>query len=410
MNICYVSKYANILKYGSNTRQFYFSKEFASLGHDVTLVMSNSNHLFAATMPAFESPYKIEIVDNVKVVIINLPKYNKATSVKRFWTWVLFEWKIIKYSKEFSNRKYDIVIGSSLSLLSVISGIVLKKKYNSKFVFEVRDIWPLTLMGLKKLSRFNPIVLFLQFIEAFGYKNADAIVGTMPGIEEHVNQTIKNPPPCYCVPQGVDLTFYENQQELVSEDYINKHIPKNKFLVIYAGTLGVSYALDKVLMSAKQLINIDRSIHFLFIGDGIVKKDLLELKTKYNLENVSFLPRVKKTEVLDLLSRASVLLHSFKMEEVFRFGISPNKLIDYMYSERPIILMYSGSKSMISDANCGTVIPSEDSDKLVDTIMTYSRMPIEKLDELGSNGKDYLTKHLPYPILARKYIEIFKNL
>ncbi len=407
MKIAYISKYANILKYGEDTRQFYFCKQFAKKGHNVTLIMSNSSHL-SPELPHFTGDFKVEYVDGVKVVIINLPQYKKATSIKRFLTWLLFEWRIIMSSKEIFDEKQDVVIASSLSIMSIISGYFLKVKQKSKLIFEVRDIWPLTLVCLKKMSHYNPVILFLGLVEKFAYCKSDVVVGTMPGLSEHIKNRVKKNVNTVYIPQGVDLEFYTAKQEQLEDGFVDKYFKKDKFTVTYAGTLGVSYALDKVVLAAKILqekgIN---DVQILLLGSGLVKEEIEEMIEKYKLDNVILVPRIPKTKVFDFLSKSSILLHSFKMEEVFNYGISPNKFIDYMYSARPIVVMFSGMPSIINQADCGEFIPSENSEILAETILKYKNKSKSELDEIGMRGKNYLLNNLTYEHLADKYEQSF---
>ena len=186
-NIWYISKYANCLKYGANSRQFSFSKEFVKKGNCSSLIIGNSSHLFPS-LPKFSGDFFIEKIDGVDIVWINLPNYSKATSIKRFWTWVLFEYKIIKNHKKFPNFKPDTVISSSLSILSIISGLFFKKKFKSKFIFEVRDIWPQSFVDLRASSKKGLIYYILRVIEKIGYKYSNEIVGTMPGLYLNVKK------------------------------------------------------------------------------------------------------------------------------------------------------------------------------------------------------------------------------
>ncbi len=404
MNVWYISKYASTLKYGANSRQFSFCKSFKQKGINPTLIIGNSSHL-NDKLPRFEGEFFHEIENGVNIIWINLPKYKNATSVKRFWTWVLFEYKIIRIHKKFSDKKPDVVIASSLSLLSIISALFIKNKYAAKFVLEVRDIWPQTLKDLMGISVYNPIYILLRQIEKRGYKCADNIVGTMPGLHKHVTKTV-NADKVVNIPQGVDLEFYSDNQEELDIEFINKYFPKDKFIITYAGTLGISYALDKVVEAAIKLEKINPDIHFLLLGDGIEKEKLL-LKAE-GLSNITFVPRINKSKVLSFLSKSDILLHSFQMKKVFEYGISPNKFIDYMYSARPIIVMFSGYPSLINDAKCGEFIPSEDVEALINTIEKYYNLSKEELNLIGNNGKEYLINNLTFDKLSDKYIKLFK--
>ena len=405
-NIWYISKYANCLKYGANSRQFSFSKEFVKKGNCVSLIIGNSSHLFPI-LPKFSGDFFLEKIDDVDIVWINLPKYSKATSIKRFWTWVLFEYKIIKNHKKFPNFKPDTVIASSLSILSIFSGLFLKKTCKCKFILEVRDIWPQSFVDLRASSKKGLIYYILRLIEKIGYKYSDEIVGTMPGLYLHVKESGFNPNKVTCVPQGFDEDFYSKNQEVINEDYISKYLPKNKFTITYAGTLGVSYALNKVVEAATILEKVEPSIHFVFLGDGI-EENKLKQQAK-GLSNVTFAPRVRKEQVLSFLSKSSLLLHSFQTKKVFEYGISPNKFIDYMYSGRPSIVMFSGYKSLINDAGCGEFVEAENTKALSDKIIEYSKKNKKELIIIGENGKRYLEQNLTYDILAKKYLNIILN-
>lgn len=402
-NIWYISKYANCLKYGANSRQFSFSKEFVKKGNCSSLIIGNSSHLFPS-LPKFSGDFFIEKIDGVDIVWINLPNYSKATSIKRFWTWVLFEYKIIKNHKKFPNFKPDTVISSSLSILSIISGLFLKKKFKSKFIFEVRDIWPQSFVDLRASSKKGLIYYILRVIEKIGYKYSNEIVGTMPGLYLHVKESGFNPNKVTCIPQGFDEDFYSKNQEVINDDYISKYLPKNKFTITYAGTLGVSYALNKVIEAAAILENIEPSIHFVFLGDGIEENNL-KMQAK-GLSNVTFAPRIRKEQVLSFLSKSSLLLHSFQMKKVFKYGISPNKFIDYMHSAKPIIVSYSGYKSLINEAGCGEFVEPENIEALSNKIIEYSRMSKKELNLIGRKGKRYLEENLTYEVLAKKYLNI----
>ena len=406
-NIWYISKYANIQPYGADTRQASFCKEFAKQ-HNTRLITSNSSHLYSS-LPDIDGRYKDVDYENVEVTWVNTIKYSKATSVKRILSWIWFEVFVILMAFRKRYEKPDVVIASSLSLFSVLSGAFYKKFYKAKFIFEVRDIWPQTLIDLKGISPKHPIVWLLRKFERLGYKYADKIVGTMPNLAEHVEKELQLGHKVEFIPQGVNLSFYEDSQQSVEQDYIDQYIPKDKFIVTYAGTLGVAYALDKVIEAAKMLQQQgDTRVHFVFLGNGIEKQKLQSLSEQ--LTNVTFAPRVKKEQVLSVLKLSDVLLHSFKMEPVFEYGISPNKFVDYMYAKKPIVCMFSGFPSMLNEANCGEFIPSEDSSALRDTLLRYASLSQQERDEMGENGYQFLVEQRNFEVLSDKYLSmIFDN-
>jgi hypothetical protein len=253
--VWYISKYANISAYGADTRQANFCKEFAKAGHKVRLITSNSSHLYS-NLPEFKSSYKDIENDGYKVTWVNTLKYSKATSLKRIISWLWFEFFVLMMAFHKQYKKPDVVIASSLSILSVLSGCFYKRFYKAKFIFEVRDIWPQTLIDLKGFSHKHPLIWLLSKVERLGYKYSDSIVGTMPGLKDHVENEVGLGSKVISIPQGINLDFYKENQKELSLDFIETYIPKNKFIVTYTGTIGDANALNYIVSAAKVLQSV----------------------------------------------------------------------------------------------------------------------------------------------------------
>lgn len=405
-NVWYISKYANINAYGADTRQASFCNEFAKGGYKVRLISSNSSHLYSS-LPEFESRYKDIENDGYTVTWVNTLKYTKATSIKRIISWLWFEFFVLMMAFRKEYEKPDVVIASSLSILSVLSGCFYKCFYKAQFIFEVRDIWPQTLIDLKGFTHNHPLIWFLSKVEKLGYKYSDSIVGTMPGLKEHVENEVGLGSKVVSIPQGVNLDFYtENQQEL-SSDFIENYIPKNKFIVTYTGTMGDANALEYIVSAAKvlqseQVVNV----HFLLVGDGYLKEQLIEQGRDIN--NITFAPAIKKEQVQHVLRLSNILVASVRNEKIYRYGISLNKFIDYMYAKKPVICMFSGYPSMINEANSGEFTPAEDVQSFVDAIKKHQKMSVAELNELGENGYRFLIEQRVFSTLGNKFMELFK--
>ena len=167
----------------------------------------------------------------------------------------------------------DVVIASSLSILSVLSGCFYKRFYKTKFIFEVRDIWPQTLIDFKGFSHRHPLILFLSKIEKLGYRYSDSIVGTMPNLTEHVEKEVGLGAKVFSIPHGVNLDFYQNSQRDLPVDFADCYIPPDKFIVTYAGTIGDANALEYIVDAAKKLaLDKGSDVHFCWWAMAILKK------------------------------------------------------------------------------------------------------------------------------------------
>lgn len=405
MNIWYISKYATPIKYFFGTRHFYLAEEWVKKGHKVSIITSNSSHL-AKGLPSFTGLRYIEEINGVQTVWLNTIKSKKASSLLRMLSWLHFDLLLMVLLRTKRLPRPDSIIVSSLALTTIIPGWLLAKRYKAKLIFEVRDIWPLSIIVLGGYSKKNPLIRMLAFIERFGYKNADLIVGTMPNLAAHVNAILSKEVNCVCIPQGVSKDFYEKDQELISDAYKSQWIPHDKFIVCYAGTLNPNNPIDK-LISCAELLQLNNYIHFIIIGEGNQKERLMNLAK--GLPNVSFPPPVKRKEVNSVLRHVHLCYDSFE-SELAVYGLSRNKWIDYMFAAKPVICSFDGFQSMLNEAKCGTFVPYNDIKALADTVRQYAQMPTAELKAIGERGKSYLLANRTFDKLADNYLGLLKGI
>ena len=298
-----------------------------------------------------------------------------------------------------------------MSLLTFLSGCILKRYYKCKLICEVRDIWPLTLIVLQNWNRNNLFISLLGSIERLGYKNADKIIGTMPNLIEHVVSI--NPDyasKVVYIPTGYDPDFYsEPNDDIINIDKIFAKIPSDNFIIGYAGTIGKANCIDQIIEAAFHLKM--KPISFLILGNGVLRKDVEVQVNNLGLKNVFFINPVPKKVVFRILSRCHVLLNPWKGgKRIYKFGVSPNKWIDYMYSARPIIVSLDGFRNIINEARCGVFIKADDVNELTKTIEEFHSMDRNILDQMGMAGKTYLINNLSYDVLTQKYLRIIDEI
>jgi glycosyltransferase involved in cell wall biosynthesis len=328
-------------------------------------------------------------------------KYQVAKSMRRILSWLDFEWRLLRLPKEKLPRP-DVVVVSSLSLLTILNGFLLRRRYKCRLILEIRDIWPLTITEEGGFSRRNPLVLGLGLIEKLGYRYADAMVGTMPNLGEHVAQVLGRPRPTHCIPMGVDEVSLAAGEPLLP-DYEARYMPKGKFVVAHAGTIGITNALDTFLDCAEAMKE-DSRIHFLVVGEGDLRA---HYQAKYaQLTNLTFAPRVPKQMVQSVLAKCDLLYFSVHVSTVWKFGQSLNKVIDYMLAGKPVVASYTGYPSMVNEAQCGTYVPAGDVEALQREVQRYADMaPVERAG-IGARGREWILAHRRYETLAREYLAI----
>jgi glycosyltransferase involved in cell wall biosynthesis len=383
-------------------RGFSILREMARRGHDCTIITARHDWSLngRSSLPVRE----VKMVDGVRVVTLCVLSYQRAKSLRRILGWLQFEARVLTMRISDLPRP-DVIISSSLSLLSVISGLVFKRRFGSQLVFEVRDIWPLILTENGGFIKQNPFVRALGLIEWLGYKYADWIVATMPNLGDHVQKVLGYRRDVACIPMGLP-------EEMVSDGvaefppHLETVFPMAEFVLTHAGSVGIDNALD-TLLNAARLLKDDKRIAFFVIGKG----DLVErYKSECaDLPQVVFADPVANKYVQPILQRSSALYFAAHPTVVLRYGQSLNKLIDYMYSGRPVIGSYSGFPSMIDEADCGEFVPAGDSQALVDALQHWAQRPKRELEAMGARGRQWVLNNRTYDRLADEYIKLISG-
>lgn len=398
--IWYISKYvAPPVGKAAGARAYMILREFGHRGEKVVLITSDSNQL--SPVPKLDSRSLLQQVDGMQVLWLRTFKYSVAKSWRRIWSWVDFEYQLLRAPLSELPRP-DVIVVSSLSLLTVLSGVLLRKRFEARLVFEVRDIWPLTLVEEGGFGRKNPFVLLLGMIERYGYRIADAVVGTMPNLGEHVRKVLGRPRNVHCIPMGLDEDAYSRPEPL-PERYAELYFPSGKFIVAHVGTIGITNALDAFVKCARMMKD-DASIHFVMVGDGDLRERYM--RQCADLPNIGFAPKVGKDAVQSVLALCDLVYFSTFDSEVWRYGQSLNKVIDYMYSGTPVVASYSGYPSMINEAGCGSFVPAGDVQALRDEIRRYADMDSDALKNMGARGREWLLQHRTFDRLASDYANI----
>lgn len=398
--VWYISKYfAPKTSTAPGGRGWFLMKGLVDLGYEVIVITSDSNSLIEpVNLP---SNVCEETVSDVRIIWLNTLKYNIAKSPKRILSWFHFEWNLFFLNKR-KLPKPDSIVVSSLSLLTVLNGLYLKYRYNCRLVFEVRDIWPLTITEEGGFSRFNPFVIFLSLIEKFGYKYSDAIIGTMPNLAAHVKKVSSAKTPVYCVPMGVSKAHLE-QSEAISSDYISMYLSSSKMKVVHAGTVGITNALEVFFKCAESLVS-NNDIEFILVGDGPLKNDYI---VRYgHLPNLIFAPKVSKNQVQSLLNYCDVVYFSVFPSEVWEYGQSLNKVVDYLLSGKVVVASYYGFPSMINEACCGYYVPAGDVQALNLKLVELSLLSKAERDEIGLRGKRWILNNRSYERLSTEFANI----
>ena len=401
-----ISKYGATPEQNGPQRQFSLSNNFSNQNLDTTLIISRSNG--CNLNPSFKHYYKIVKYENLKVVTLNGPLIGLGFSLSRILSWIIFEINLLRYSFSIQRNQHPhIIIVSSLSFFTILSGVILKKRFNCKLLIEIRDIWPLTLIHIGKFNEKSLIIKILAKIEKIGYNNADGIIGTMPRLDLHINKIVKRPYNYISIPMGFSKAQYSSAIGDGNKIIDRIQLPKEKFVIAYAGTIGQANLVNEIV-SVATLLTEYTDIFFAIFGDGLLREQLEN--DSIHLRNIKFFGQISKYEIIPLLRNCNLLLSPINKSPVYDYGVSFNKWIDYMLSSRPILASYSGYQSIINEAGCGFFIDANNPELMAQKILEIIRMDTDILDRMGENGYNYVIKNHNYEKLSKDYIEFMKNI
>jgi glycosyltransferase involved in cell wall biosynthesis len=182
------------------------------------------------------------------------------------------------------------------------------------------------------------------------------------------------------------------------------------FKIIYTGALSSYYAMEYLLFAAEKLKNSHPDIKIIIVGDGENKLDLEKIKEEKKLTNVTFLGHLPKKNMLSVIRQADLAYLGLRYTKANQFGISTNKLFEYMYAKKIVLASYSTDYDLIKEAHFGYTVSPECSEAIYDAIVKVYNLKSMERKELGENGYKYLLKHHTFEKIAADYIKFFKNI
>jgi len=400
MNIWILNHYAITPDLPGGTRHFDFGRELVKRGYRVTIFSSSFHHsLHKETKDYKKDSFIIEDYEGVKFVWVKTFPYF-VNNWRRVVNMLSYSIRVYRIGKTIDVGKPDIIIGSSVHLFSVYIAYLLAKRFKTPFIMEVRDLWPQTLIDMG-VPKWNPFVIILSILERFLYKKANKIITLPPRANEYIERFNIPKNRIVWISNGVDLTRFNVSSEELIEDKGN-----NKFVVGYVGSIGLANNIDVAVRAAEILFHNYPEIKFVFIGDGPEKSKLLKIIKGKNLNNIEFKEPISKKMVPRALSKMDILFDCAKDLELSKYGLSDNKLFDYLASGKPIIFSANSINDPVKEAKAGITIPPDDPQELADAIIKLYRLYPKERNEIGINGRRYVEKYYSIPILIDKLEEI----
>lgn len=402
MNIRIFNHYAHPNTLPGGTRHHDLGRELVKRGHRVTIFASSFQHSLRQHVGLRPGErWAMEDADGVRFVWLRTPPYS-GNNLGRVWSMVVYMWRAWRLGRALPRRmpdvgRPDIVIGSSVHLLAVLAAYRVARRHRARFVMEVRDLWPQTLVDMGALSPQQPLTQALRWLEQFLYRRAERIVTLLPFAHEYIAGCGVAREKVVWIPNGVDLSSasFPTGPDEGREG--------SDFVVMYLGAHGQANALDVLLEAARRLAaSGEGAIRFVLIGSGPEKERLMAMARGWGLSNVEFRDPISKEFVPQTLAEADALAVVLQDLPLYRYGISLNKLFDYMAAAKPIVFAGAPANNPVKNAVCGLTVPPRDPQALADALVQLAQMSREEREAMGKRGRAYVEEHHDIRKLAEK--------
>lgn len=351
-------------------RTYEHCKEWVKQGADITVITCFPNFPKGKVYPGFKNKlYQKETMDGIKVIRVWTYITANEGFVKRILDYISFA-----IAAFFAGLfvKTDLIVATSPQFFTAISGWFLHIFKRKKWVMEVRDLWPESIVAVGAMKK-NAFIRFFEKVEKHLYKSADRIVVVTDAFKVKIIERGITGDKIFVHKNGANLEMY--QPDSKPQDLVQKYQLQNKFVLAYIGTHGLAHGLDFILQSAQKLQNSHPQIFFLFMGDGANKQNLIDLSKKLQLNNVLFLDSVDKKQVLNYLNLMDVALVNLKKSDTF-LTVIPSKIFEAAAVKKPILLGLMGeTMQIINHYEAGLCFEPENEADFIEKTITLATNP-----------------------------------
>ena len=405
MNILLINHYAGSPALGMEYRPYYLAREWVRAGHRVQIVAADFSHVRSRQPAACD-----ETIDGIAYRWLQTPSYqgNGAGRVWNIWRFLSQVWRqSARLVREF---KPDAVIASSTYPMDIWVARRIARQAGARLVFEVHDLWPLSPIELSGMSPKHPFIRLCQAAEDAAYRDADVVVSMLPKVQGHMAEHGLDLSKLHIVPNGITPEDWRHQAPPLRDDVaraIAAQRAAGRTVVGYAGSMGLPNALD-VLLDAAALLR-DQPIAIVMVGDGHERARLKQRVANQGLTQVTLLPPIPKAQIPAFLAQIDIAYIGWQRVPIYRFGIAPNKLMDYMMAGCAVLHSVEAGNDPVAESGCGLTVAPENPQAVADGLRRLAALPAADRLAMGERGRAFVLAHHSYPVLAQRFIAAIRR-
>jgi len=405
VNILLINHYAGAPRLGMEYRPYYLAREWQRAGHRVQIVAASFSHV-RARQPDVGRVALDETIDGVPYRWIPTPRY-RGNGAGRAWNIARFLRGVWGAAQQLARDfEPDVVIASSTYPMDIWVARRVAALARAKLVFEVHDLWPLSPIELSGMPRWHPFVRLCQWAEDVAYRNADVVVSMLPKVHQHMAAHGLDLQRLVIVPNGVATEDWTQPPESLRNDVsvaIAALRSKSRTVIGYAGSMGIPNALD-VLLDAAQTLRAE-PIGFVLVGTGHERERLMHRVATENLSQVTIMEPIPKAQVRSFLDRIDIAYIGWRHAPIYRFGIAPNKLIDYMMAGCAVLHSVEAGNDPVAESGCGLTVAPESAEAVARGLRQLAGLSAAERRAMGERGREFVLANHSYTVLAKRFLD-----
>ncbi|MBU6234790.1 MAG: glycosyltransferase family 4 protein [Alphaproteobacteria bacterium] len=411
MNILYIDHNAGSPVLGMEYRPYYLARQWVKAGHRVRIIAASHAHT-RLRQPRMRGIIDRQGFDGIEYIFLKTPAF-KGNGWGRILNILAFVGQLYARVRHVCRDfKPDIVIASSGYPFDMGPAQMIARFNGAKLVYEVTELWPDSPMQIWGLGENHPFVHLVRWGQRQACKVCDAVVSVLPKAEEYLKAYGLAAGKFHHVPNGIDPDDWADDDSSAGIDpivqaVIDRFRKQGRMIVGYAGTHGGTNALE-VMVEAAGYVR-DLPVAFMTIGDGPERAALADYAEELGVaDTFVFCGPVAKRQVARFLKQMDVLYMGAKHFDVYRHGVSFNKIYDYMMAAKPIVMAIDAGNDMVAEAECGFSVPSGDPKDVAAAIEKLLAMSVAEREAAGAGAKAHVLINHAYPVLARQFLDAVK--
>ena len=394
-------------EHGHFTRAYCLGKYLERQGDEPVVFVGSHPHNSDIQLIEDKSRFKVYREKPFPWVLVKTCNYGES-KIKRVFSMLQFYFNGKKAAKHFT--KPDAIVGSSSPLFVAALAVKLAKKLHTKSIVEIRDIWPESIVEYGVAGNHNPFVVLMRMLEKWVYKNADAIVFVAGGFNDYIKEKgwekIAPPEKVYTISNGVDLEDFNTNLAEYRLDDADLDNP-DTFKVVYTGSVRRVNNLG-LLLDAAKCVNNPR-IRFIIYGTGNEIEMLKKRVSDEHIDNVVFKGHVDKRYIPYITNCADLNIAHNNPAAIFRFGISFNKIFDYMAAGKPILCDFPCRYNPVIETGCGMSVDEPTAENIARAIEHFAEMEKAEYDSYCERAKQ-AAKIYSFESHAKRLAEIAEKI